>query len=103
MPNWSASNSEIQHFLYILPNQHSSYSLDLLWQIFNFIKIDRKTKTVCIFCKSENSIFETAVVIDTYIRKCKKIPLNIQSYLINIQEFQNQQPKNLELLQSLSN
>ncbi|CAG8443863.1 11423_t:CDS:2 [Scutellospora calospora] len=105
MPNWPAPSPEIQHLLRILPSQCSGHPLGPLWQAFNPIKVDKKTKATCIFCKHENPISGTAAVMGAHIKKCTKIPLNVQIYLINAQEFQNQQnniQKSLEFSRSSS-
>ncbi|CAG8814686.1 13322_t:CDS:2, partial [Cetraspora pellucida] len=60
MPNWPAPSPEIQHLLRILPSQCSGHPLGPLWQAFNPIKVDKKTKAICIFCKHENPISGTA-------------------------------------------
>ncbi|KAF0551618.1 hypothetical protein F8M41_022990 [Gigaspora margarita] len=93
MPNWPAPDLEVQYFLCILPNQYNVHPLGSLWQAFGPIKIDRITKAGCIFCMPENLRSGTAAVMGAHIRKCKKIPSDVQTYLFNAQEFQ----KNLEL------
>ncbi|CAG8623550.1 7645_t:CDS:1, partial [Cetraspora pellucida] len=59
MPKWPGPDPEIHHFLRILPNQYSGHPLGPLWQAFDLIKFDKKTKIICIFYKNDNPISGT--------------------------------------------